>query len=485
MKIAVLAARGVAWAWQVALADALASKHSVRRFSVQTAEPPLLLRALLALEARVFGRSKLVATSAWNAEQAAINAAEFDLIIDLTGGGAAPGALTLTYDGRVEEAFLWGRLLRKQLPLIAVCRDGDVLAASFAAIEDQTVLTRSLGFAFARARTLIERAVEIIDCARARAPLPEPSRLPPTRYSAAALASFALARVGASFIALLRKRGHWIVALRRGGGDFAYAPARAGHFLADPLLFEHGARTFLFVEDLDYADSKGRITVAELNDDAPRFEMALEERHHLSYPFVFRHENDVYLMPECVGARKQMIYRAVDFPSNWAHHSDVFEGIATCDATIVEYGGRFWMFCTQPAPIGSSWDELSIYHGESPLGPWRPHALNPVKSDARGSRPGGRMRVHNGRLFRPAQDCSAGYGSQLAWYEVTELAPTAFAETRIETWSAESCGDFTGLHTYDSTGEWEVIDLKMDRPRKGAVLPRFKPNHNLKAPDGS
>ncbi|MBN8605883.1 MAG: hypothetical protein J0L81_03120 [Caulobacterales bacterium] len=484
MKIAMLAARGGVWAWQAALADTLASKHSVRRFSAQAARPPVLMRALLALEARVFGRSKLAAMSVWQGEQAPIDPTAFDLIIDLTGSGALPGALMLHYDGHAKESFLWGRLLRKQLPLIDVRRSDDVLAASFVAIEDQSVLTRSLGFAFARARTLVERAVEIIAGMRARAPLPEPSNLPPAPYGDVALASFALARIGSSFMALLRKRGHWIVALRRGAGDFTYAPARAGHFLADPLLFEHQGRAFLFVEDLDYADNKGRITAAELNDSAPQFEMALEEPHHLSYPFVFSQEDDVYLMPECVGARKQVIYRAIDFPSKWTHHSDIFDGMATCDATIVEHGGRFWMFCTQPAPIGSSWDELSIYHSESPLGPWRPHVLNPVKSDARGSRPGGRMRVHNRRLFRPAQDCSAGYGSKLAWYEVTELTPSTFAEVRIETWSPETCGAFTGLHTYDRAGDWEVIDLKMDRPRKGAVRPRFTPNHNLKAPDG-
>jgi hypothetical protein len=484
MRIAVLAAREGAWAWQTALADALTATHNVRRFSVQSGRQPFLMRALLALEARVFGGSKLAASCPWRGEQTAIDAADFDLIIDFTGKGAVPDALTLAYDGQAAETFLWGRLLRKQLPLIEVRKGNEVLAASFAAIEDQSVLTRSLGFAFARAQTLVERAVEIVDGARVRAPLPESTAAPAATYSVVALASFALARVGASFVALLRKRGHWIVALRRRSGDFTYMPARAGHFLADPLLFEHQGRCYVFVEDLDYADNKGRITVAELNDREPYFELAVEEPHHLSYPFVFAHDGELYLMPECVGARKQMVYRALEFPSKWVHHADIFEGIATCDATIVEYHGRFWMFCTQPAPIGSSWDELSIYHSESPLGPWQAHALNPVKSDARGSRPGGRMRVHDGRLFRPVQDCSAGYGSKLAWCEVTELTSTTFAEVRLETWSPEACGAFTGLHTYDRAGDWEVIDLKMDRPRKGAIRPRFTPNHNLKAPDG-
>lgn len=484
MKIAMLAARDGAWAWQCALADSLSATHEIHRFSVLAPRRPPLMRALMALEARVFGRSKLASVLAWGDESAACDPAAFDLVIDLTGEAGVPGAVTLFYDGQIGERFLWGRLLRKQFPLIEVRRAGETLAASFAAIEDQTVLTRSLGYAFARSRTLIERAIEIVEGARAIAPVPEPPQRPLANYTDLALAGFALRRVGASFMALWRKQGHWIVVLRRGRDDFAYEPARSVRLRADPLLFEREGRVFLFVEDLDYADNKGRIVVAELKDDALKFELAIEEPHHLSYPFVFEHKGQIYMMPECVGARRQVIYRATDFPTQWTQYADLFEGRATCDATIVAHDGRFWMFCTQPAAFGSSWDELSIYHSESPLGPWTAHALNPVKSDARGARPGGRMRVSHGRLYRPAQDCSAGYGSKLAWYEVTQLTPDTFTEVRIETWEPTNCGDFTGLHTYDRAGEWEAIDLKMDRPRKGDIRPRFRSNHDLRAPDG-
>lgn len=481
MKIAILAARDGAWLWQHALADALAVRHEVRRFAVAGGALPVLMRALLALEARICSRSKTATLQTWEGSAEGFDPGAFDLVIDFT--GATPGALTLTYDGEAEERFLWGRLLDKQLPMISVCRSGKTLAASLAAIEDQIVLSRGLGFAFARARVLIERAVEIVEGGRHVALLPEPFARLPIGYSTLALASFALARVGASLMVLLRKRGHWIVALRRGGEDYAYVPARAGHFLADPMLFTHQGQAFLFVEDLDYTDNKGRIAVAQLGDGAPVFELALEEPHHLSYPFVFAHEDEIYMMPECGGAGRQIIYRATSFPTQWVRHAELFEGAPVCDATIVEHGDRFWLFCTQPATIGSNWDELSIFHGPSPLGPWTAHKLNPVKSDARGARSGGRMRKRGDRLFRPVQDCSGGYGAKLAWYEVTDLTTDTFTEARVSEWDPRKCGVFTGLHTYDRAGEWEVIDLKMDRPRKGATHPRFTQSHQLKAPD--
>lgn len=55
-----------------------------------------------------------------------------------------------------------------------------------------------------------------------------------------------------------------------------------------------------------------------------------------------------------------------------------------------------------------------MWHSDSPLGPWQPHARNPVARGGRASgfRNGGRLVVHDGRLLRFGQDCGATYGHQ-------------------------------------------------------------------------
>ena len=78
------------------------------------------------------------------------------------------------------------------------------------------------------------------------------------------------------------------------------------------------------------------------------------------------------------------------------------------DPTIVEWAGRWWMFGTRRDRDPNA--ELWLWHAPSPLGPWTVHAANPVKIDVRSSRPAGTPFVLDGVLYRPAQDCSRGYG---------------------------------------------------------------------------
>jgi hypothetical protein len=482
MKVAIVVAPARYWRWQRLLADRLGARHAVSVFDGGDARGlPAMLRALLAVERRVFKAPADVALEvAPVAEMGALQS--FDLVIDLSGGAARPGALRLLFDGEADEQFLWGRLLRKQLPLISVQRDGVPLAASLAAIEDQLVFARGLRFAFSRASHLIERAVEIVAGERQIAPMPEPAHGSPVAYSFGALLGFAWARGVAILQSFVRKRGYWIIAWRRKDGDYVNADAR-GRFIADPFLVSHEGRAFMFAEVIEREGAKGHIVVAPLPERAGalQFEDALIEPHHLSYPFVFEHDGEMFMMPEGGASGKLSIYRASSFPTGWTHDRDVMKARAF-DATIIERDGRFWLFCTI-ASSGSTWDELSIFHGPSMFGPWTPHTLNPVKSDARGARMGGRFRIVGDHLLRPAQDCSAGYGAKLAWYEVTTLTPDAFAERRLEDWAPDAFGAFTGIHTYDALGDVEVVDLKMDRPRRGAPAPRFSIGHKMKVPD--
>ena len=484
MKVAIVVAPARYWRWQRALADRLGLRHAVSVFAGgDIGEIPPLVRALLAIERRVFKTPADVALEPGPA--AACGGVEgFDLVIDLSGGPARAGALRLLYDGAADEAFLWGRLLRKQPPMIAVARDDQTLAASYAAIEDDLVLARSLRFAFSRAALLIERAVEIVEGARRKAPVPDPAPHAPQRYSDSLIAPFVLARAVAAVQALSRKRGHWVTAWRRGGGPFAVASAD-GAFIADPFLVSCGGEDFLFAEALVDGGPKGRIVAARLPKETQsvHFEHVLTEAHHLSYPHVFEHDGAMFMMPETAQAGKLSVYRATDFPLRWEKHADVMDNAHVADATIVQRDDCFYLYCTLVPQSGSSWDELSIFHGPSVFGPWTPHALNPVKSDARGSRMGGRFRIAGDRLLRPAQDCSTGYGAKLAWYDVTELTPETFAERRIGEWDPKLFGDFMGLHTYDAYGDVEVLDIKMDRPRRALPQPRIVGGDEIRVPD--
>lgn len=489
MKIAVLVAPRRYWRWQRTLIEHLQHlKHEVIVVPHGGARAPLVVEALLELEHWIFKGPRVVVTPA--PAPAKFNASAFDLVIDLSGmGEKIPGALTLHYDGACAEEALWGRLLCKQSPLISVVRynangAAETMAASYAAIEDKLVLSRGIRMAAARAALLIERAIEIAHGNRSAPPVPGAGHAHPVFFSHAALLAFVWARCQAAVESLFRKRGHWITAWRRGQGDFV-SVTRDGAFMADPFVVSHKGADYLFAEALIAGGPKGRIVAGRLPEttQAVELEPVLTEAHHLSFPFVFEHEGEMFMMPEAGTSGNLTLYKAIDFPARWEKYRDVMEHVRAFDPAIVEHEGRYWLFCTIAPSLGSTWDELSIFHGLSPFGPWSPHALNPVKSDVRGARMAGRFHRMNGRLLRPAQDCEHGYGAKLAWYDVMELTPDTFVERRIGEWDPAMFGDFNGLHTYDGLNDVQVIDLKMDRPRRGAVRPLIVGGRELKVPD--
>lgn len=61
---------------------------------------------------------------------------------------------------------------------------------------------------------------------------------------------------------------------------------------------------------------------------------------------------------------------------------------------------------------GGGQEQLYIFYADTPLGPWQPHAQNPVMvaPDRRGARMGGSLAKHRGKLIRFGQDCSEAYG---------------------------------------------------------------------------
>ncbi len=117
----------------------------------------------------------------------------------------------------------------------------------------------------------------------------------------------------------------------------------------------------------------------------------LERDCHVSYPLTFTWNGSWYMIPETAQNRTVELYRAVDFPHRWEFELVLLSDIEAVDATAAEIEGSWWMFVNIGVEGASTWDELHLYSAPTPLGPWVPHARNPVKSDVRSARPAGRV----------------------------------------------------------------------------------------------
>jgi hypothetical protein len=180
--------------------------------------------------------------------------------------------------------------------------------------------------------------------------------------------------------------------------------------------------------------------------------------HHLSYPFVFSWEGDWYMVPETLSRRSVELFRARHFPDAWEHVGPMLTNVDAVDPTIEKIGDRWWLFTGDQVPGTLDPAALQLYHGPSPLGPWTPHRDNPVRVDARGARPAGRLFRKNGILYRPGQDCAPRYGSGTIVHRIDEISPTSYRETAVArivpTWRP----GLLGTHTLNAAGGLTVID---------------------------
>jgi hypothetical protein len=140
------------------------------------------------------------------------------------------------------------------------------------------------------------------------------------------------------------------------------------------------------------------------------------------------------MLPETASRRAIELYRCTRWPDRWEFVGALMSGIYAVDSTLLEHGGRWWLFTNvKGAADASSWDELHIFHADDPLSTnWIPHPLNPVLSDVRRARPAGPFFIFEGTLYRPSQDCSQRYGYAVNVNRVVTLTESAYAETLVE-----------------------------------------------------
>lgn len=244
-------------------------------------------------------------------------------------------------------------------------------------------------------------------------------------------------------------------------------PLPSGAFVADPFAFDRDGRTQLVCEYFDYREANGRIVTADLGASGTGpFRDAIVAPVHLSYPFTFSHEGRQYCMPESSRAGELAVYQLDCASGAWAKAAVVL-AVDAVDPSLVRFAERWWLFGGLKHSGGT---ELHVWHAASPLGPWTPHRSNPVKRDPGSSRPGGTPFVHEGRLYRPAQDCAGGYGRRVVINEVTALSVDAFEERVVAAVAPDPRGPWPdGLHTLSAAGSLTLLDGKREQFVAAAV----------------
>lgn len=409
-----------------------------------------------------------------------------DLVIDCCGlplEGAQPvPTMQPVFSGFLNEAGLIECLCDERPPLVGWRRanDGTLLVGGPTAITAPHILTQGLSETLSRLVSMASRAVDEIDRANGQT-----SGQASGSAQDARLSSTGMVRVGIRSAKIVGERilqrltrkittaAQWNIALRpavSGAGivetgqlaldGFAWLPRDSTRYFADPFPFEFEGRRVLFCEEFPYATGKGIISVADIAADHSCGPMrpVLECDCHLSYPDVFHHDGQIWMIPETTGARTLELYRADPFPDRWTLHAILAEDVYFADATFFTHGGLCWIAASTVEHGTSDRDGLSLFHADRLEGPWTPHPLNPVLVDVFGARPGGWLEKCADGLRRPSQNCDGGYGRGLTISRVEHLDRESYRETQLVRLLPPAEIGATGLHTVNRAAGIEVID---------------------------
>ena len=241
----------------------------------------------------------------------------------------------------------------------------------------------------------------------------------------------------------------------------------SARFVADPFMIQNEAGYHLFFEVLNDKRNTGEIAYAFSNNGLQwkYRKVILRERFHLSYPYVFLADGEYYMIPECMGSGGIQLYRATHFPDEWQHSDTLIKGkdrfAATVDPSIIHYINRWYLFSYAPKS-----KSLHLLIAETLTGPWKEHPKSPVVSNSpQFARPGGKVILYNGAIYRYAQDEIPNYGTKVWAFRITELTESSYCEELASEEPVVQPGNEgwnnAGMHTVDphqrASGEWWAL----------------------------
>jgi hypothetical protein len=242
------------------------------------------------------------------------------------------------------------------------------------------------------------------------------------------------------------------------------------YWCADPFLFDYNGKTFIFCEAFDIFHDKGIIAYRYIkkNGKLSKLKSCLNLPFHLSYPYIFNYNGEVFMVPETGSVDEIQLYKAIQFPQKWEKCQVLLKDISACDTNFLSYNENTYMFTLifDKKQDKYVYDKLFVYFldGENFVS----LPSNPVVTNTKLARNAGNFILHNDVLYRVSQNCSQMYGENLNFLKITNLSPTSYNEELIKTIclndiTTNDDGIYDGIHTYNCNEQYEIIDLQIKK----------------------
>ncbi|MDT0686836.1 glucosamine inositolphosphorylceramide transferase family protein [Autumnicola psychrophila] len=189
---------------------------------------------------------------------------------------------------------------------------------------------------------------------------------------------------------------------------------KSGHYIADPFFIEDKDTFYLFVELKGENDADIALFTSAEGENYKYKGVVLDEDFHLSFPQVFKHNNEYYMLPETSQTGNVILYKSADFPYNWQKTDTLIKNRKLKDPAI--------LLSKDLNLIVAVDDHMQQYMftADSLTGLWK-EAENYTVRLGNETRPGGRFFEFNDNHYLPIQDRRYGYGSAISIFRLSNI----------------------------------------------------------------
>ncbi len=229
-------------------------------------------------------------------------------------------------------------------------------------------------------------------------------------------------------------------------------------FAADPFGVWHNNELHILFEAYPFSDPSGRIDYVNYNDGKYSEEtIVFENDYHNSYPFMFKHNGEIYSIPESSADNKVELYKLVSFPKKWEKQKVLLKDFAGVDNTLFFHNNVWWIFATD-LKDGPHFN-LNLFYSDDLLGDWKAHPQNPVKTDVRSARPAGTIFEKDGEWYRPSMDYSEKIEGRVVINKIETISKTDYKEIAAGVVNPYINTAFPGkIHTLCEAGDYTIVD---------------------------
>ncbi|KFC81624.1 glucosamine inositolphosphorylceramide transferase family protein [Buttiauxella agrestis] len=229
-------------------------------------------------------------------------------------------------------------------------------------------------------------------------------------------------------------------------------------FQADPFIIEKEDKLYVFYEAFSFLNSRGMLKCRVLDSNLGEVEdIKLEGfdglKCHLSFPFLFYHEGELFMIPESSERKEVMLFRCTEFPGRWEMIKVLISDAEFTDNIYFTSGDKSYLISTTMK------NEMVIHTACSLFGKWE--KITPtLKLSNYHHRGAGKPYFVNNKNYILTQECHPDcYGKSIYIKELIGISPLNFEEKLVANISP-LINQSAGVHTLNFTDSYIVYDTK-------------------------